>query len=106
MAGRNAQERFQILERRKRVAGMYLQGMKQWEIGRQLNVTQQCIAKDIQALEKECSPQPSWRLTRQQASWFGPTASTKVHVVRPRRGNCRGAVWPIGPMGESSAFFT
>ena len=27
--------------------------MKQWEIGRQLNVTQQCIAKDIQALEKE-----------------------------------------------------
>jgi|SRR5439155_3050682 len=53
MAGRNAQERFQILERRKRVAGMYLQGMKQWEIGRQLNVTQQCIAKDIQALEKE-----------------------------------------------------
>ncbi len=53
MSGRNAQERFQILERRKRVAGMYLQGMKQWEIGRQLGVTQQCIAKDIQALEKE-----------------------------------------------------
>jgi hypothetical protein len=53
MAGRNAHERFQILERRKRVAGMYLQGMKQWEIGRQLGVTQQCIAKDIYALEKE-----------------------------------------------------
>jgi hypothetical protein len=53
MAGRNAQERFRILERRKRVAGMYLQGMSQWEIGRQLGVTQQCIAKDIQALEKE-----------------------------------------------------
>ena len=53
MAGRNAQERFRILERRKRVAGMYLQGMSQWEIGRQLGVTQQCIAKDVQALEKE-----------------------------------------------------
>src|SRR5205823_1739879 len=53
MAGRNAQERFRIFERRKRVAAMYLQGMKQWEIGRQLNVTQQCIAKDIQALERE-----------------------------------------------------
>jgi hypothetical protein len=53
MAGRNAQERFQILERRKRVAAMYLQGRKQWEIGRQLNVTQQCVAKDILALEKE-----------------------------------------------------
>jgi hypothetical protein len=53
MAGRNAQERFRILERRKRVAGMYLQGMSQWEIGRQLGVTQQCIAKDIHALEKE-----------------------------------------------------
>jgi hypothetical protein len=53
MAGRNAQERFRILERRKRVAGMYLQAMSQWEIGRQLGVTQQCIAKDIHALEKE-----------------------------------------------------
>jgi hypothetical protein len=53
MAGRNAQERFRILERRKRVAAQYLQGMSQWEIGRQLGVTQQCIAKDIQALEKE-----------------------------------------------------
>ena len=53
MAGRNAQERFRILERRKRVAGMYLQGVSQWEIGRQLGVTQQCIAKDVQALEKE-----------------------------------------------------
>jgi hypothetical protein len=53
MAGRNAQERFRILERRKRVAGMYLQGMSQWEIGRQLGVTQQCIAKDVHALEKE-----------------------------------------------------
>jgi hypothetical protein len=53
MAGRNAQERFQILERRKRVAAMYLQGTKQWEIGRHLGVTQQCVAKDIQALEKE-----------------------------------------------------
>jgi hypothetical protein len=53
MAGRNAQERFRILERRKRVAAMYLQGMSQWEIGRQLGVTQQCIAKDVQALEKE-----------------------------------------------------
>src|SRR6516162_495477 len=53
MAGRNAQERFRILERRKRVAALYLQGMSQWEIGRQLGVTQQCIAKDIQALEKE-----------------------------------------------------
>jgi hypothetical protein len=53
MAGRNAQERFRILERRKRVAGMYLQGMSQWEIGRQLGVTQQCIAKHVHALEKE-----------------------------------------------------
>jgi transposase len=53
MAGRNAQERFRILERRKRVAAMYLQGMSQWEIGRQLGVTQQCIAKDVHALEKE-----------------------------------------------------
>jgi hypothetical protein len=53
MAGRNAQERFRILERRKRVAGMYLQGITQWEIGRQLGVTQQCIAKDVRALEKE-----------------------------------------------------
>jgi hypothetical protein len=53
MAGRNAQERFRIRERRQRVAGMYLQGMSQWEIGRQLGVTQQCIAKDVQALEKE-----------------------------------------------------
>jgi hypothetical protein len=53
MAGRNAQERFRILERRQRVAGMYLQGMSQWEIGRQLGVTQQCIAKDVHALEKE-----------------------------------------------------
>jgi hypothetical protein len=53
MPGRNSQERFRILERRQRVAGMYLQGMSQWEIGRQLGVTQQCIAKDVQALEKE-----------------------------------------------------
>ncbi|MFL5246174.1 MAG: hypothetical protein ACJ8FY_29240 [Gemmataceae bacterium] len=53
MAGRNSQERFRILERRKRVAGMYLRGMSQWEIGRQLGVTQQCIAKDVHALEKE-----------------------------------------------------
>src|SRR6266851_5732856 len=53
MAGRNAKERFRILERRKRVAAMYLQGMSQWEIGRQIGVTQQCVAKDVQALEKE-----------------------------------------------------
>jgi hypothetical protein len=32
---------------------MYLRGMSQWEIGRHLGVTQQCIAKDVQALEKE-----------------------------------------------------
>ena len=53
MPGRNSQERFRILERRQRVAGMYLRGMSQWEIGRQLGVTQQCIAKDVHALEKE-----------------------------------------------------
>jgi hypothetical protein len=53
MPGRNAQERFRILERRKRVAAMYLQGLGQWEIGRRLEVTQQCIAKDVLALEKE-----------------------------------------------------
>jgi hypothetical protein len=53
MAGRNAQERFRILDRRKRVAAMYLKGMRQWEIGRRLAVTQQCIANDIVALEKE-----------------------------------------------------
>jgi predicted transcriptional regulator len=53
MPGRNSQERFRILERRKRVAGMYLRGMSQWEIGRQLGVTQQCVAKDVHALEKE-----------------------------------------------------
>ncbi len=53
MPGRNAQERFRILERRKRVAGMYLRGLSQWEIGRHLGVTQQCIAKDVHALEKE-----------------------------------------------------
>jgi hypothetical protein len=53
MPGRSAQERFRILERRKRVAGMYLRSMSQWEIGRQLGVTQQCVAKDVQALEKE-----------------------------------------------------
>ena len=53
MAGRNAQERFRSLDRRRRVAAMYLQGMSQWEIGRQLGVTQQCVAKDVQALEKE-----------------------------------------------------
>jgi hypothetical protein len=53
MAGRNAQERFRILERRKRVAELYLQGLSQWEIGRRLSVTQQCIAKDVLALEKE-----------------------------------------------------
>jgi hypothetical protein len=53
MAGRNAQERFRILERRKRVAGMFLRGMSQWEIGRRLGVTQQCITKDVRALEEE-----------------------------------------------------
>src|SRR5271170_5084914 len=53
MAGRNAQERFRILERRRRVASLYLRGISQWEIGRQLGVTQQCIAKDVQTLEKE-----------------------------------------------------
>ena len=53
MPGRNAQERFRILERRKRVAAMYLQGMRQWEIARRIGVSQQCIAKDIGALEKE-----------------------------------------------------
>jgi hypothetical protein len=53
MPGRNAQERFRILERRRRVASQYLRGISQWEIGRQLGVTQQCIAKDIRALEKE-----------------------------------------------------
>ena len=53
MAGRNSQERFRILERRKRVAGMYLQGLSQWEIGRRLGVSQQCVAKDVLALERE-----------------------------------------------------
>ena len=53
MPGRNSQERFRILERRRRVAGLYLGGLRQWEIGRRLGVTQQCVAKDIQALEKE-----------------------------------------------------
>jgi hypothetical protein len=53
MPGRNSQERFRILDRRRRVASMYLRGMSQWEIGRKLGVTQQCIAKDIKALEKE-----------------------------------------------------
>ena len=53
MTGRSAPERFRILERRKRVAEMYLQGLRQWEIGRRLGVTQQCIAKDVLALEKE-----------------------------------------------------
>src|SRR6516162_412114 len=53
MPGRNSQDRFRILERRMRVASMYLRGLSQWEIGRRLSVTQQCIAKDVQALEKE-----------------------------------------------------
>jgi hypothetical protein len=53
MAGRNPQERFRILERRKRVAAMYLQGLSQWEIGQRLSVTQQCVAKDVAALERE-----------------------------------------------------
>jgi hypothetical protein len=53
MTGRSASERFRILDRRKRVAEMYLQGLRQWEIGRRLGVTQQCIAKDVLALEKE-----------------------------------------------------
>jgi hypothetical protein len=53
MAGRNAQERFRILERRRRVAALYLRGAGQWEIGRQLDVSQQCIAKDIRALEQD-----------------------------------------------------
>jgi hypothetical protein len=53
MPGRNAQERFRILERRRRVASLYLRGVSQWEIGRRLGVTQQCIAKDVQAIEKE-----------------------------------------------------
>src|SRR6516225_3085276 len=53
MPGRNPQERLRILQRRRRVASLYLRGLSQWEIGRQLGVTQQCIAKDIQALEKE-----------------------------------------------------
>lgn len=53
MPGRNSQERFRILDRRKRVAALYLQGLGQWEIGRQLQVTQQCVAKDVAALEKE-----------------------------------------------------
>jgi hypothetical protein len=53
MPGRNSQERFRILERRGRVASLYLRGISQWEIGRQLGVTQQCIAKDVRALEKE-----------------------------------------------------
>jgi hypothetical protein len=30
-----------------------LRGISQWEIGRQLGVTQQCIAKDVRALERE-----------------------------------------------------
>jgi hypothetical protein len=53
MPGRNSQERFRILERRRRVASLYLRGISQWEIGRQLGVTQQCVAKDVRALEKE-----------------------------------------------------
>jgi hypothetical protein len=53
MPGRNSRERFRILERRRRVASLYLRGISQWEIGRQLGVTQQCIAKDVRALEKE-----------------------------------------------------
>jgi hypothetical protein len=53
MPGRNSQERLRILQRRRRVASMYLRGLSQWEIGRQLGVSQQCIAKDVQALEKE-----------------------------------------------------
>jgi hypothetical protein len=53
MPGRNSQERLRILERRRRVASLYLRGVCQWEIGRQLGVTQQCVAKDIAALETE-----------------------------------------------------
>ncbi len=53
MPGRNAHERLHILQRRRRVASMYLRGLSQWQIGRLLGVSQQCIAKDIQALEKE-----------------------------------------------------
>ncbi|HEY7157935.1 MAG TPA: hypothetical protein VH575_28515 [Gemmataceae bacterium] len=53
MPGRNSQERLRILQRRRRVASMYLRGLSQWEIGRQLGVSQQCIAKDVAALEKE-----------------------------------------------------
>ena len=53
MAGRNTQERLRILERRRRVASLYLRGLRQWEIGRQLGVTQQCIARDVAALENE-----------------------------------------------------
>ena len=55
MPGRNSQERLRILQRRRRVASMYLRGLSQWEIGRQVGVTQQCIAKDIRALEQEWS---------------------------------------------------
>src|SRR6516225_5837817 len=42
MTGRNGPERLRILERRRRVASLYLRGL-----------TQQCIAKDVAALEKE-----------------------------------------------------
>jgi hypothetical protein len=53
MTGRNGPERLRILERRRRVASLYLRGLSQWEIGRQLGFSQQCIARDIAALEKE-----------------------------------------------------
>lgn len=53
MPGRSAQERLRILQRRRRVAGLYLRGLTQWEIGQQIGVSQQCIAKDIQALETD-----------------------------------------------------
>ena len=93
MAGRNAQERFRILERRKRVAAMYLQGMSQWEIGRQLGVTQQCIAKDIQALEKEWLASAVVAIDAAKAKEL---ASTKAPVV------IRATVEAVGPVNVHS----
>jgi len=41
-----------ITERRKRVAEMYLAGKWQSEIGKELNVTQQCVSQDLAVLRR------------------------------------------------------
>src|ERR1019366_8308517 len=46
-------DKFTVLERRQRVAGLYLRGQSQWQIARELSIGQATVSRDIEQLRKQ-----------------------------------------------------